>query len=87
MTTLKTAIEQTENAAKAKGLKELVKSLEEIGVKIDPATSSLEDVQRTINNLKPDAIKAITDALDKAGVSLDELDVDLTNLGRKNSTF
>lgn len=87
MTTLKTAIEQTENAAKAKGLKELVKSLDEIGVKIDPATSSLEDIQKTINNLKPDAIKAITDALDKAGVSLDELDVDLTNLGRKNSTF
>ena len=87
MKTLKTTIEQTENAAKAKGLKELVKSLDEIGIKIDPATSSLEDIQKTINNLKPDAIKAIADALDKAGVNLDELDVDLANLGKKNTVF
>lgn len=87
MKTLKTTIEQTENAAKAKGLKELVKSLDDIGIKIDPATTSLEDIQKTINNLKPDAIKALSDALDKAGVNLDELDVDLTKLGQKNNVF
>ncbi len=87
MQTLKTTIEQTENAAKAKGLKELIKSLDDIGVKVDPAVSSFEDVQKVINNLKPDAIKTITDALDKAGVNLDELGIGLDNLNRKNTVF
>jgi hypothetical protein len=56
MADLKAQIEETENAAKAEGLKTLAKTLNEIGIKVDPAVDSLEDIQNTINNLKPEAI-------------------------------
>jgi hypothetical protein len=44
MSTLRAEIEKTEAAAKAEGIETLAKTLGELGIKIDPAVDSLEDI-------------------------------------------
>lgn len=78
-------IEKTEAAVRSGAMNQLAEAFKQIGISIDPASTSMEEIQTILSQLSSSAVEQLKNSLNAAGVNAKTLDLNLEKVGEKES--